>query len=434
MNYGPSARPDRSRDPRLGSGRGAPVGGGRPGRFEGGPVPQRDPRFDGPESFDNDDDLDGPDVGPGAGPGAAIDVAEVRGLSRARDRLLPWFRKIVDSVEEEQNPLRVTLSQRVAQGGLQAITTVEYNLETESPPDETINQLLQLAAEDILEARFVGNKLNYALTVLLSNGDTSLQNFLLEIPRPRGTAFAEPPRAQHFPDVTGTIGHLLDRDLQLTQLAVEGGSRGVDLLERDIERKTEEIRELKEENRKLRASEIERSWEMQKLIDGNMKRQMMMDEHRSKVERDAAIGEGFKAIMPHLVPFLLPANMASAVTPALAMMNAQRAPQQSDAGDEGGGHTGASEGQTMHDPSAVGVGASPDMPMVPGLVNDTALIDELIREFEEDQGFFMKLFTLMGEKPRCAQLLAMIYEASRVRQQRRAQMQAATSGRVRPST
>ena len=414
MNYGPSSPPgspgafrsERSREPRLGVGR-------DPRSFEGGPVPRRDPRFEGPESFDDDD------AEQDAGALPVLDVSEVRGVSLSRDRLLPWFRKIVDSVEEEQNPLRVTLSQRVARGGLQAVTTLEHNLE--SPPDDTINQLLQLAAEDILEARFVGTKLTYALTVLLSSGDTSLQNFVLEIPRPRGTAFADPPRSPHFPDVAGTISHFMDRDLQLTQLAVEGGSRGVDLLERDIERKTEEIRELKDENRKLRASEIDRSWEMQKLIDGNMKRQMMMDEHRSKVDRDAAIGEGFKAIMPHLVPFLLPSNMANAITPALAMMNAQRPPQ----GDDGA--SGGQSGEIMRDASA---DASHDMhglPGMPGMANDLALVDELIREFEEDQGFFMKLFTLMGEKPRCAQLLGMLYQSSQARQQMRAQQQRAGS-------
>ena len=407
MNYGPSSqgtfRSERSPDPR---GPRLPSRDPHDARFEGA---RRDPRLDGPESYDDGDDEDDDR----SSPPPIIDVADIRGVSRARDRLLPWFRKIVDSIEEEQDPLRVVLAQRTSQGGPQPITTLEYKMD--SPPDETINQLIQLAADDIAEGRFVGNRMTYALMVQLSNGSTELQNFMLEIPRPRGTAFAEPPRAQHFPDVTGTIGHLLDRDLQLTQLAVEGGSRGVDLLERDIDRKTEEIRELKEENRRLRASQFDRDREYQILVDGNMKRQMMMDEHRAKVERDAAIGEGFKAIMPQLLPFILPRSMADSVAPALAMATAA----------QGAAQAGAAEAEAPTNDTGAGAhagsarDASPDMPMVPGLVSDTAVIDELIRELEEDQPFFLKLFTLMGENPRCVQLFGMLYESSRIRQQQR---------------
>ena len=427
MNYGPQPpgafRSDRSRDPRLEGGR--PEGGrgafrserSRDPRLEDEGSGRRDPRFDDQEeSYDDvDDDRDArPPV---------IDVSAVLGLPFARDRLLPWFRKIVDSVEEAQNPLRVTLAQRAAQGGLQAITTIEHDLE--SPPDETINQLLQIAVEDICGAHFIGKKLTYALSVPLSNGSPSLQNFVLEIPRPRGTAFTDPPRAQHFPDPSGVIGHFMDRDLQLTQLAVEGGSRGVDLLERDIERKTEEIRELKEENRRLRASQFDRDREMQILVDGNLKRQFMVDEHRAKVDRDAAIGEGFKAIMPQLLPLILPQQMAQALAVPLAMATAST--------QNGGGPPGGPPGDapaTMRDDDAhaappVDMGAMPGAGM-PGMPDDTALIDELIHELEEDQPFFVKLFHLMGEKPRCAELLAMLYQSSRNRQQQRA-------GRVRPN-
>ena len=414
MNYGPQSPPgafrsERSRDPRLEGGR-------------------RDPRFDGPESIEDDDDRGDPSPPP-----PVIDVSEIRGVSRARERLLPWFRKIVDSVEEAQSPLRVTLTQRVAQGGTQEITTLDHDLEADTA--ETINQLLQLAAEDICEAHFVGTKLTYALIVPLSNGNNSLQNFVLEIPRPRGTAFADPPRAQHFPDPAGVIGHFMDRDLQLTQFALEGASRGVEVLERDIDRKDEEIRLLKIENRQLRGSQFDRDREMQILLDGNMKRQFMVDEHRSKVERDAKIGEGFKAIMPALLPLILPQQMAQALAVPLAMANAQQSVG-APSGD------GDGDGSTMRD-AAHGHGhghghehanAAPpvDMPGMPGMANDAALVDKLIHEFEEDQAFFVKLFTVMGEKPRCAQLLAMLYESSRVRQQRRAQIQAEQSGRTNP--
>ena len=432
MNYGPHSqggfRPGRSRDPGLGSGSRRD----RDPRLEGGPPPafrdrdrDRDPRsFDGPEEpYDEEDDRS-------PSPPPVIDVAEIRGVQFARDRLLPWFRKIVDSVEEAQNPLRVTLVQRVAKGGTQEVTTLDHDLET--PPDDTINQLLQLAVEDMCEAHFTGTKLTYSLIVPLSNGNNSLQNFVLEIPRPRGTAFADPPRAQHFPDVGGVIGHFMDRDLQLTQFALEGASRGTEVLEREIERKIEEVRQLKQENARLRGSQFDRDREMQILLDGNMKREFMAEEHRSKIDRDAKIGEGFKAIMPQLLPLILPQGMAQALAVPLAMATNERPVygRAGAAGEERGGSL--PDDESARDPAH---GAPPvdmaSMPSMPGMPNDTALIDELIREFEEDQTFFVKLFTLMGERPRCAQLLAMLYESSRIRQQRRAQMQAEQSGRTK---
>ena len=403
MNYGPQS-PDALRSERPHAQRARPARA----ELEGG---RRDPRFEGSEPYDDDDDDRSPTP-------SVIDVSEIRGVSKARDRLIPWFRKIVDSVEEAQNPLRVTLVQRVARGGTSPeITTLDHDLET--PPDETINSLIQLAVEDMCEAHFTGTKLTYALIVPLSNGNNSVQNFPLEIPRSRGTTFVDPPRAQHFPDSNGVISHFMDRDLQLTQFALEGASRGTEVLERDIERKLEEIRQLKLENQRLRGSQFDRDREMQRLLDGNMKREFMAEEHRSKIDRDQKIGEGFKAIMPQLLPFLLPPQMAQALAVPLAMASAN-------AQSAGAGPQADASAATMRDDD--GSSQQPvdmaSMPGMPGMGNDTALIDELIREFEEDQVFFVKLFTMMGERPRCAELLAMLYQSSRIRQQRRAQIQA----------
>ena len=392
MNYGPSS----------------------PGAFTGERSrASRGPRFDGaPESYDDDrderdlrDDPDDRDGGGGAVLPHVIDVSEIKGVARARDRLIPWFRKIVDSVEEEQNPLRVTLAQRTAHGGTQRVTTLEHDLDT--PPDDTINKLLQLAAEDLCEANFIGEKITYSLIVPLSNGSNDVQNFVLEQPRLQ-SALHDPPQRQHFPDATGVIGQFMGQNLQLTQFALEAASSGKETLERTIAR-------LEEENQYLKRTQFDRDREMQILLDGNMKRQFMADEHRAKVERDVKIGEGFKAVMPHLIPLLLPQGMAQALAGPLAMAQAATAPpmQQGSA-------------PSPHDAPP---GAGFAMPPTPG-ANETAIIDELIREFEEDQAFFVKLFNVMGEKPRCAQLLAMLYESSRSRQQARVQQKAEESRRT----
>lgn len=364
----------------------------------------RSPRFsDAPESFEDDRD-DGADGGGGGAVLPAIDVSEIKGVARARDRLLPWFRKIVDSVEEEQNPLRVTLAQRTAHAGTQKVTTLEHDLQT--PVDDTINELLQLAAEDLCEANFIGTKITYALIVPLSNGSNSVQNFVLEQPSLQG-ALHEPPQRQHFPDAPGVIGQFMGQNLQLTQFALEAASSGKETLERTIER-------LEEENRYLKRTQFARDREMQILLDGNLKRQFMVEEHRAKVDRDTKIGEGFKAVMPQLLPLLLPQGMAQALAGPLAMAQAAaNPPMQQDMHGEGHPQDEGPQGGGFTMPGS-GPGPGPGG-------NEIAIIDELIREFEEDQVFLVKLFNVMGEKPRCAQLLAMLYESSRARQQARAQ-------------
>lgn len=319
----------------------------------------------------------------------AIDVSEIKGVDRARGRLLPWFRNIVNSVEEEQSSLHVVLVQVTSQGGAQDVTGIPHDLAT--PPDDTINQLLAIAAEDMCGADFSGSKISYSILVKLQNGTTERQTFVLEIPRPRNaTAMTHPPRREHFPDPNGVVGMFMEQNLKLTQFALEGANTGKEVLQRHCDR-------LEEENRYLKRTQFSRDREMQILLDGNLQRQFMVDEHRAKVERDAKIGDGFKAIVPHILPLVLPPNMAASIQ-AIAgpMPGAQPTPAAQSAEPQGGF-------------------SSPDMSgMAP---SDTAILDELIGELEEDQAFFMKLYGVMSEKPRCAQLLGALYESSNARRQ-----------------
>ena len=358
---------------------------GRGGVLRGGYATRGSPPGARSDEDDEDEDDDEED---NAG---AIDVDAVKGADRARDRLIPWLRRITESVEEEQNPILITLCEVTASSGAQEVTTLEHG--QESDIEETVDQLIASAVDDIMGAQFRGSKQSYAIVVRLQSGDTKRYTFVLEIPRPQ-SALVDPPRRQHFPDPNGVVGMFMNQNLQLTQYALEGASTGKDIL-------LEMNRELKEENRFLRRTQFQRDREMQILLDGNLKRQMLVDEHRAKVERDAKIGEGFKALAPALLALALPPHLAQTL--------------QTLAGSGlGGGGVGP-----QAEPGALALGSSPE----------ADLIDELIRELEDDQEFFLKLFNLMGEKPSCVQIFGTLYQTSQARRKARAEQQAAEAAR-----
>ena len=310
-----------------------------------------------------------------------VDVPEVRGVDRARMRLVPWFRRVVDSVEQEV-PLDVTLCQVAHAAGQQPVTTIPYEFDT--PVEKAINELLMIAVDDMMEAEFRGAKITYSIIVELQNGKIEKSNFVLEMPRRR--ALDDPPRLAHFPDDAGIKRHLLEQNLQLTEFSLESASAGKDIL-------LQMIQDLREENRLLKRHQFERDRQIQMMMDGNLKRTMLVEEHRAKIDRDTKIADGFKSLAPALLPLVLPSHIAQAFQ--------QLAPQAP--------------------PSQQAQG----LPMSA----DADLIDDLILELEQDQEFFMKLFTLMGEKPRCFQILHMLHQGSAARREARARAQVEESAR-----
>lgn len=248
----------------------------------------------------------------------AIDVSEIKGVDRARDRLLPWFRKILDSIEEEQSPLHVVLAQVTSQGP-QEVTKIPHDLA--SPPDDTMNQLLAIAAEDMCEASFSGSKISYSILVRLQSGTTERQTFVLEIPRPQNTTMPSS-RYSLYRAVLQPFRHDDRLDEETVLVVAEGPLEAVRILlkerskseivsfalqdeqlqalmlapsllapptfrsvEKNILLRT--IDRLKEENQYLKHTQFARDRELQILLDGNLQRQIFIDEHRTKVARDA---------------------------------------------------------------------------------------------------------------------------------------------------
>ena len=323
-----------------------------------------------------------------------VDADGVRGVDRARMKLVPWLAKIADSIEQE-SPLQVTLCQVAVGSGQQEVTTTL--LDPDGSVQDTVDQLLDAAVQDMQEAHFSGNGVSYALVVTLQNGKSERYTFILTVPRRR--VLDDPPRSPYFPDAAGQTRFWMDQNLQLTEFALESASAGKDVL-------LQMIQDLRAENHRLKRHQFERDHQIQILIDGNMKRQMMVDEHKSKLESSQKMIDTFKSFVPMLLGLALPphlsANLKGFMTPP----------------DDGEGASAAMMG--------------PGRAQAPS--NEADVIDELIMELESDQAFFMKLFNLMSEKPRCFELLGMLHTNSAARRESRARAQADESARRQQET
>lgn len=308
-----------------------------------------------------------------------IDADQIKGVDAARRRLNPWLARIVDTVEQEA-ALDVTLCQVAHAAGQQQVTTIPHDFET--PVTKTVDELLAIAVDDMHEASFRGTKVTYSLVVELQNGKTERCTFVLEMPRLTSIVH-EAPRTPYFPDQQGVTRHFMEQNLQLTEYALDAAGAGKEIL-------LQMIQDLREENRLLKRHQFQRDHEIQKLMDGNLKRNMMVEEHRAKIDQNIKIVEGFKALAPTLLALALPPHIAQAIQSLAPAAQPQH------------GQPGA-------------------LPMS----SDQDLIDDLILELEQDQPFLMRLFELLGEKPRCLQLLGMIHQSSAARREARAKQQAA---------
>lgn len=316
----------------------------------------------------------------------AIDTQEIRGVDKARARLIPWLRRIVDS-NEQQEPPEITLCQVASAAGSQAVDRFTHNFE--ETVDNTVSAILLRAVEDMETSDFRGQKITYSVVFERPDGKEVRQTFVLEMPRRR--VLDDPPRRAYFPDGAGFQGQLMDQNLQLTEYALESASAGKDIL-------VQMIADLRNENAILKRYQLEWYAQIQKMMKGDVERQIMVEDHRANIESKAKFSEGVKNALPALLGVLGGPNAAA----ALAMFQQQT-----------GGAAGLLGGATGMGASGGASGGS-----------DLELIDDLIGELENDKGFLERLFVLMGEKPKAFQALAMLHQSSSARRELRARIQA----------
>lgn len=321
-----------------------------------------------------------------------VDVDDVKGADNAKMRLLPWFRKIVDSIENEST-IEVSICQTTASGQQQPIDNLTHNLDDSA--EETIDQLIGMASDHMRSAEWRGAQITYSIVVRLPNGSVKRQPFILFVPR-RGNALVDPPRSQHLPNSDGIIRMFMDQNLQTTQFALEGANTGKDVLLRHIQRLEDRINELETDKRR-------RDREYTVLSEGNLRMQMMADEHRAKVESHAEMTKTIKSAIPLLLGLALPPHITNMLQ---GMMGGG-------VGGQGPGGGPATSGALQHAP----------------VTSDLDLVDEFIGRLEEDQEFALKVFNLMSEKPEYGRLLAALYESSRSRREMRARQQADEAAR-----
>jgi hypothetical protein len=217
-----------------------------------------------------------------------IEGTAVTGIEtdRVHRRLLAWVREIVDSVEEEA-PLRFRLSQVTHLGGDRPVRTIRFAFDKDC--EKCVDAIIGAAIDDIEGGNFRGK---IAYNVALENTEDQSFNFMLEVPR--GNSNEQLRRRHYLPDMPGLTAQLMEQNLQLTDKALDAAGSNTALL-RGI------IKDLQAEIAFLKKGSYERDQQVQKLMDGSLKRTMMYEEHQSKLKREETFAEAFKEMAPPIL-------------------------------------------------------------------------------------------------------------------------------------
>lgn len=313
--------------------------------------------------------LDGP-------PPTVIDTSGIA-TDRVKARLLPWLREIVDSIEQEEG-LVFILAQVTSLAGDRPVRPISYDFDR--PPEDCVNQIIMAAIDDMEGGNF---KTDVAYSVSVDGRDDQRFNFTLKASR--GHGHDEQRRRDFFPDMQGLTAQLMEQNLQLTDKALDSGSAATGILMKLLESKDEEIKFLKR-------GQYERDRQIQQLMDGSLKRQMMYEEHTSKLKQQESFADGFKQMAPPII-----AQLAGPQAAAMAAALLQN-------GMGGGGLSlpGLSQGPTDED-----------------------LLDELILRLEKNAPMRDKIFELLMQgDAEALQVLGELHKRSVMRREQRARMQA----------
>lgn len=289
----------------------------------------------------------------------------ILGVDRARTKLAAWLKKIIDNPEIQQT-LDFTLYQVAKHQGEKPVHPFTHDFE--QPLEVSVEAFLEAAQEDLRANNFL-SKTTYAVRV---DGRDERSAFVLEVPVRRGTS--DDYRRDYFPDAQGMTAQTMEQNQFLVDKVVEVSGRNEGLLLGLLSRQEAKIE-------RQDRTEAERASQVQKLIDGNLQREMMYEQFRREEDRKDKFADGFKKMGPPLLAGIMGPQAAAALAMAAG-------------GAEGGG--GA--------PLGLGPGG--------GEPSDEELIDEFVATIEQSPEMLQSVMQLFSGKPRCFALFAELYKRS----------------------
>ena len=312
------------------------------------------------------------------------------GVDKARPRLIAWLNKIVDNLEQEA-AINLTLAQVTSLAGEKSVAELTHDLD--APIPETIEEVLNAAIEDMDTGRFL-TRVSYTLRV---DGREDRINFPLEMTRRRETS--DEHRRDYFPDVQGLTAQSMEMVLDLHD-------RLMDQSTANVEDKNVTIADLREENRLLKMNEWELRRQIERLMSGELKRRMMVEEFKNEQRRKDQNTETFQQLLPVGVSVALGPQAGAMVAQVQSMMRGSGAARPAPNGG----------GASRRDPDDGGA-ADDDTMLVDDGLADSESIDRFVTILESNQELFKGLLQVLGPHQEAAALFLGMHTRSMARRQ-----------------
>ena len=338
-----------------------------------------------------DDMLIGSDAHGGAGSGGST----YPGIEKIRPRLIRWLSQIVDSLENEEGHLNLSLFQVVSLSGEQGVSRHTHDVDQQV--DETVEEVLASAISDVEGVQYV-TRVSYTVRV---EGRQDRVNFTLEATNHQGATDGR--RPDYRPDMEGVAKLNMDINLELVD-------RVVDLSTANTEDLRDQVRELRQENRLLKQNEWELRRQINALMNTDVQRRMMIREFEGDQRRKDQYANAFQQLLPvgANVAFGPAAGQVIAQLQALAA-NAMGGGMPGPAALDDGGAAG-----TALEPPVTGSGPG-------GAMTETDRIDRFVALLKERDDLLGPLMGIVGQEPQAMEDLLWLINASMERRAARAQ-------------
>lgn len=329
----------------------------------------------------------------------------MKGLAEAGKRLLKWLNDIVDD-PDFQSAIPLSLVRIHINTQEEVLLEVRHDLD--KAPPETVGDLLDAAVNEASRAFSGGlERADFSVKV---EGKGQRLGFTLVTPNPMSLALSRvgDRHSRYAPDLEGITSQGLDVQLALIEHVVDQSTSNL----RD---KNQTIATLREELRLSRESEWRYRKEIERLMDGSMRRTMMMEEFKRDQDRKDMYAEGFMNIAPPVV--------ATVLGPEAGKVAALLAAFKSDGGGGLSKLLGGALGGAGVDPSAFGGGGpgdadeeGPDPMFFAMAVETCGHVDAFIEVLEKRKGVFQKLLQLLAPAaPECVSHLQALHNGSMAR-------------------
>ena len=315
------------------------------------------------------------------------DLSDLHGIrtDKARADILKFLKKTIVSDTEKESTFNFTLYLLARKQLESPVRGFDYDFD--KPIDEFCEEVLEAAVTDMMSARFAA-KTPYCLRL---DGEKARVNFTLEMPPRTGTSDAF--RRDYHSDVEGMASQTMDQNQFLIEKIVEMSGRQEGTLLHVIDRQTRELNDYKR-------SEIESRRAARDLIDGVVRRDMMVEEFRRDQDRKDKFADGFKALGPPIAAAALGPQVGAALQ----------------------AFTQASAG-----------GGMPMLPGLPGMEppgpSDEDLVDELVFSLEQTPQKIQGMMQILG--PEDVAVLMELKNRSLARREEKARAQAAAAQAAR---